>query len=126
MGFDFAAAKMRVRKLVHATLSISALYESKHLAAPEPLQIRWHNKLTDNGDMESQGYPVSIDTIDKVVFDRVDLEQRGIVISKGGLLTITAKGFNGQRLHIDMRDPTCGPTEEIWRVSKASYGPKPP
>lgn len=126
MPFEFAAAKKLLRRTVHKTFGLDATYESKYLSAPMPLRVRWHNKLTDIGDIESQGYPVSIDAIDKVVFDREDLAARGIVISKGGVVTITAEGFGGQRLAIDKRDPRCGPTEEIWHVSKVANVNQPP
>lgn len=126
MAFDFAAAKQRLRRTVHKTLAIAATYESKYLVKPEPLRVRWHNKLTDLGDLDSQGYPTSIDTIDKVVFDRDDLIARGIKVAKGGIVTITADGFDGQRLVIDKRDPRCGPTEEIWHVSKVANVPQSP
>lgn len=126
MPFEFAAAKKLLRRTVHKTFGLDATYESKYLAKPEPLRVRWHNKLTDLGDIESQGYPVSIESIDKVVFDREFLVAHGIVITKGGIVTITAEGFDGQRLAIDKRDPRCGPTEEIWHVSKVANVNQPP
>lgn len=92
------------------------------MVVPEPLRVRWHNKLTEFGDIENTGYPMSIDTIDKVIFDRDELGAKGITINRGGRVKITADGFGGQVLSVDTRDPKAGPTEEIWLVGKLSDG----
>lgn len=118
MAFDFAAAKKQVRRTVHDTLSIAAEYDDADLAAPVPLRVRWHNKLTAVGDLDNTGYPMSIDTQDKVIFDMAELVVKNVTISRGGRLKITADGFGGQVLLIDSRDPKTGPIEEIWLVGK--------
>lgn len=122
MAFEFAAAKRLLRRAVHTTFGIDATYEDPHLAAPAPLRIRWHNKLAVYGDIENTGYPSTIESIDKVVFDRDDLLARGIEIRRGGIIKIIADGFEGQSLIADTRDPRCGPIEEIWMVGKQSDG----
>lgn len=122
MGFDFAAAKAQVRRTVHDTLSVDAEYADGGVVAPVALRVRWHNKLTTVGDPINEGYPVSIDTIDKVIFDMDELTAKNVKISRGGRLKITAKNFGGQILAIDTRDPKCGPTEEVWLVGKLNSG----
>lgn len=122
MAFDFAAAKQQARRIVHDTLAINAEYIDADLPAPVPLRVRWHNKLTTVGDIETSGYPMSLDTINKVIFDIDELALKGVSISHGGRLKITAGGFSGQLLVTDTREPKTGPIEEIWYVGVLSNG----
>ena len=122
MAFDFAAAKARTRRIVHDTLAIAAEYDDADLVVPVPLRVRWHYKQTVVGDLETQGFPQSIDTINKVIFDRAELTVKGVTISRGGRLKITADGFGNAVLAIDTQDAMAGPTEEIWYVGRQPDG----
>jgi len=122
MKFDFAAAKALARRTVHDTFGLDAEYQDDSTAAPVPLRVRWHNKMTAVGDPNGEGFPVTIEGIDKVIFDLDELAEKNLQIVRGGELKITAKGFGGQILAIDTRDPRCGPTEEIWHVGKLQRG----
>lgn len=122
MPFDFAELKARVRRTVHATFGITAEYWLNDADVPVPLRVRWHNKLTVVGDPNGDGFPVSLDTIDRVIFDMDELTEKTVTISRGGRLKITAKNYGGQVLTIDSREPKCGPTEEIWLVGKLANG----
>lgn len=122
MAFDFAAAKKRVRRIVHDTLAITAEYDDADTVEPVPLRVRWHYKQTVVGDLEAQGYPQSIDTINKVVFDREELAAKNVVISRGGRLKFTADGFGNAVVAVDTKDTMAGPTEEIWYVGRQPDG----
>lgn len=118
MPFDFAALKAVVRKTVHSTLAIDATYKDDSLPQPRALRIRWHNKMSQHGDLGTDGYSTYIDSVNRVIFDRDELVALGIVIDRGGLLTVTTPGYDNAKLFIDSRDELAGPTEEIWLVAK--------
>lgn len=122
MGFDFAAAKARVHRIVHDTLAVNAVYQDDALPLPVSLRVRWHDKLAATGDLNGEGYPVSIDTIDRVIFDAGELIQKGVTISRGGRITFTAEHFAGIVLLIDTRDPKSDSAREIWHVSRDNDG----
>jgi hypothetical protein len=122
MGFDFAATKAAARRIVHRTFSLDAEYWMNDGDVPVPLRVRWHNKLTNAGDPNNEGYPVTIDTIDRVIFEIEELVAKGVRIERGGRVKINAPGFGGQALAIDTRDPKCGPTIESWVVGKLNDG----
>lgn len=118
MAFDFAAAKSRVQRIVHDTLAIEAEYDDGDLLVPVPLRVRWHNQLAATGDLNGEGFPVSIDTIDKVIFDVAELTTKKVTISRGGRLKLTAPFYGGQVLVIDTRDPKSDAAREIWHVGR--------
>lgn len=118
MAFDFAAAKGRLQRIVHDTLAIPAEYDDGDLLVPVPLRVRWHNQLAATGDLNGEGYPVSIDTIDKVIFDVAELTEKKVKISRGGRLKLTAPFYGGQALVIDTRDPKSDAAREIWHVGR--------
>ena len=121
MAFDFAAAKKLVRRTVHTYLAIDALYWDQRLAAPVKLRVRWHYKQAPVGDLENQGYPVYLDLVEKVIFDKDELALKGVQIVRGGRVQITADGFDGY-LAVDAREAEAGPVEESWRVGKLQHG----
>lgn len=121
MGFDFAAAKARARRIVHDTLALEAEYWDQRLAAPVKLRVRWHYKQAPVGDLENQGYPVYLELVQKVIFDKDELALKGVKIARGGRVRITAEGFDGY-LSIDSQDVEAGPVEEAWRVGTLQHG----
>ena len=110
--------KSRVRRTVHNTLSIAAEYVDDSMAAPEPLRVRWHNRIVQTGDLQNGGYAEIIDAINRVIFDAEELLLKGVVIVRGGKLKIAAPAFNGAMLVIGERDTDCGPIEQTWYVGK--------
>jgi hypothetical protein len=122
MAFDFAAAKAATRRAVHQTFGLDAEYWYNDGDVPVPLRVRWHNKLTNVGDPNSEGYAVTIDTTDKVIFDMDELTAKKLVIARGGRVKILHPAFGGQVLAIDTRDPRCGPTDQVWYVAKLNDG----
>lgn len=119
MAFDFAAAKARVARIVHDTFALDATYTGPQpLAVPVPLRIRWHNQLAATGDLNGEGYPVSIDTIDKVIFDVAELTAKNVKVVRGGRIVFTSGLLLGQVLVVDTSDPKTDNAREIWHVGK--------
>lgn len=114
MAYDHAATKRLRAKTVHDTLAVCAEYYDDSMAGPQALRVRWHNKMALHGDINKDGYSQYIDSSDRVIFSLDELFIKGLVIVRGGVV----KMDDGQVLHIDSRDETAGPGEEIWLVGK--------
>lgn len=122
MPFEFAEAKAKMRRVVHDTLGIAALYYDKSMSKPEALRIRWHYKQAPIGDIENAGYPMYLDLVEKVIFDKEELARLGITIQRGGRVQVTAEGFEGF-LAVDTEDvDNVGPVEQAWKVGKLQRG----
>lgn len=122
MGFDFAAALGKVRRIVHDTFAMDAVYIDSTLAGPVPLRVRWHYKQVVSGDLEGEGYASVIDLIEKAIFDKAELTARGVTVERGARIKFIAEGFSAT-LIVDTKDESdSGPVDEAWRVSKAPDG----
>lgn len=122
MAFDFAAALARNHRIVHDTLSLEALYWDSALAAPVKLRVRWHYKQAPIGDIESAGYPMYLDLVEKVIFDKEELALNGVTIHRGGRVQVTSPGFSGY-LAVDVQNTdNVGPVNEAWSVGKLQRG----
>lgn len=116
MPFDFAAVKARARRIVHDTFGITAEYTYNDADVPVPLRVRWHNKMAAVGDLNGDGYAMTLESIDRVIFNTDELAEKNLMIQRGGRIKITAPQFGGQILTIDTREKASGPAEEIWQV----------
>lgn len=82
MASNFAAIKAKARRDVHASLSVSALYQDYTLDAPVPLSVRWHNKIARFGDVLDAGYAEMIEGVERIIFMRDELSLAGITDRK--------------------------------------------
>lgn len=119
MASNFAAIKAKARRDVHASLSVSARYESySQETVANGLSVRWHNKQQLLGDLDSGGYAQFIDGIERIIFMQDELQTRGIVLEEGDVIIITAEGFGNIGLVLKTQEPVVGPVEVIWQVSR--------
>jgi len=122
MGFNFAAAKATLHRAVHDTLAVEALYLGRDdTVVPVPLRVRWHNQIVNTGDLNGE-YALSIDTVDKLIFDAADLAEKAIQIRRGDRIQLTAAYFGGAVLEASTRDPKSEAAREIWHVGRY-HGP---
>lgn len=119
MASNFAAVKAKARRDVHASLSVSARYESYTGEVIDGLSVRWHNKLAVLGDIENGGYANVIEGIERIIFMRAELQEKGVSLDESDIIVITAEGFNDARLLLKTQEPIVGPTEVVWQVARA-------
>lgn len=112
-GFDWQAVKARSRRIVHDTFGGDATYFDSRTGVVN-LTVRWHNKIEIGGDLENSGYSQVIEGVDRVVFDRVELANKGITLRTGGVVTMADKTV----LHLSTQEPIVGPVEVIWNVTR--------
>jgi hypothetical protein len=119
MASNFAAIKAKARRDVHASLSVSARYESySQEVIVDGLSVRWHNKQQLVGDRDSGGYAQIIDGIERIVFMQDELQAKGVTLEGGDVIIIKAEGYGNVGLVLQTQEPIVGPVEVIWQVSR--------
>ena len=119
MAYNRAAAVTKARRSVHNTMRVSADYE--HPALPgvvTPLSVRWHNRQVLQGNIVETGYSDVIDGVNRVIFDLEELNEKGVVLERGGVVTLTDPVNNGIALILEAQEPDSGPINRIWLVAK--------
>lgn len=116
MAFDFAAAKLLSRRVVHETLGVDGLYQDNSMSTPEPIRVRWHSKIDRFGDLESAGYAEVIEGIDRVILSAA--QARSLNVSHGGTITIPMADIGPVVLSLAAEEEADGPYLECWTVAK--------
>lgn len=128
MAFNWSAIKASTRRAVHDTFKVRALYHDPRMSEPMPVSVRWHNKIGVIGQETNQGYAEVIEGIDRVIFNREELEKSAIITPdrnpimpmKGGTIQLVDPLFNNSVLRLDSREPIVGPVDEVWNVVRVS------
>ena len=119
MGFNFAKAKLMVRRVVHATLGVTAFYKDNTLSAPIEIRVRAHNRLDRMADLNNE-YSEVLEGINRIIFDRQSA--RAANIKRGGQIWVCeslAEIPEAQSYTLDSMEPYDGPVEEIWIAADA-------
>lgn len=114
MAFDFAAAKLGMRRVVHRTLGVSALYQGASMSTPVECKARWHNKLARTGELENGGWAEVIEGIDRIVFSIE--EATTLAVERGGVVTFPS--LENASFTLDYELPADGPYEQVWSVAR--------
>lgn len=118
MPSNFAAIKAKARRDVHNAFSVAATHTGHTSGVVTDIAVRWHNKQVMLGDLQDSGYANVIEGIERIIFDRTELAEKGIVLNRGDVITITAIGFENARLILEDREPIVGPFEVKWQVAR--------
>lgn len=119
MALSFAKIKAKARRDVHASLSVAATYQSYSLdKVVKGIRVRWHNKMAMVGDIDNNGYANMLEGIERIIFERAELERHGIELQEGDTIIITDEGFMNAQLILKVREPIVGPFEVIWQVAR--------
>lgn len=118
MPFDFTQALVSMRKVVHDTFAIPARYDDTRGSVGVGLSVRWHNKMTLQGNLTESGYADFIEGIDRVIFNREELIQKNVILRNAGTITLGPE-WNNAVLSLEALEPADGPVNVIWKVSKS-------
>jgi hypothetical protein len=118
MPFDFAAAKARVRQIVHNTLAVPASYLDDTLDEAVSINVRWHDKINRLGNLENMGWAEQIDGIDRIIFNLPEVTSKGLTLQQKGVVTLTNPLYGSTSFTLEAQEPIIGPIEVIWIVSK--------
>jgi len=115
MPFDFASAKANARRVIHATLGVSAFIKVNSTSTPEPITARLHEASTVYGDLLNQGYAETVEAVDRIVFFPEDIapEHRPRKLAE-----VTFPHRAGITFVLQTKDVSDGPSEEVWQVTR--------
>lgn len=116
MGFDFTSQVAAMRKVTQKVLGALAYYEDLVNPGLVALQVRWHSRVAVTGDLADVGYANIIDGVNRIIFDRDELAEKGVELARGGKITFSSEHLVGTVLILGEREPHKGPVEEIWQV----------
>ena len=115
---SFLDIKAQTRRTVHATFAVSCTLMTGD--GPWAVTARLHGKMMVGGDIESQGYSVTIEGVFRVVFNREELAILGVKPARGDRVTFADYIGPGQDItvELDARDEYEGPIDEKWSVAQ--------
>jgi hypothetical protein len=113
MEFDWAEAKACARQTVHDVLQVAATVVVAPGQDAQDISVRWHDKINRFGNLDNAGWAQTVEGIDRLIFNRPELETKGIVLSGNSTVTLNAAG---DKFQLDVKEPPNGPVEEVWVV----------
>lgn len=109
---SFADIKAQARRDVHETFAVLIQYRNSPSDEPTDLMARLHTRIVVGG--ENGQYASIIEGVTRVVFDREELAEKGIVPRRNAVVTFPDYG---QSYVLDIRDPLSGPVTEKWSLA---------
>lgn len=113
----FAELKAAARQAVHDQFSVCATYNDSTLPSPVQVNVRWHNRLLQQGDLGSGGYAQVIEGIDRIVFGADEITALGLTLRSRGTVQIPEYGAT---FALATREPSDGPVNVTWNVDRVS------
>jgi len=112
---DWFALRAQARRDIFRTFTVKAIYSDTTTGEPVDLAVNWHSRFgLPVGDLAGSDYSGVLETIDRLVFDRAELIEKGLTLRRGGRVTLTDYGYS---FTLDVREPNSGPVREIWTVA---------
>jgi hypothetical protein len=117
---SFLDIKARTRRQVHATFAVPCILTVEDVTYA--LAARLHGRMVVGGDIESQGYSVTIEGVFRVIFNREELAILDVTPRRGDQVTFINYIGPGQNIavELDARDEYEGPIDEKWSVAQFS------
>lgn len=114
---DFASYKAMARQAAHDAFAARALHYDANGVETE-LRVRWHGKQVIEG--APAGYAQSLDVNESVIFDRGELEQKGVDPKQNDSVVFPdfARASGPLTVFLNTREPYDGPVNVTWYVSR--------
>ena len=113
---SIADQKAKMRRAVHSAFSLSA--EHNDGTTTTPITVRWHSRLTLTGQLGNEGYSETLDNITRLIFNGEELARIGLVMGRNDVIKITEPGYNSPTFVLENLEPSDGPIEIAWKVSR--------
>lgn len=115
MAFDFASAKLLMRRTLHVVFGVPALIKVTSVSTPEEVRARLHEASTLYGDLLDQGYAQTVEAVDRIVFVPEDIapEHRPRKLAE-----VTFPHRPGITFILQTKDVTDGALEEVWEATR--------
>jgi len=112
---DWFALRTQARRDIFRAFTVKATYGDSVADPPVELAVNWHSRFgLPVGDLAGSDYAGVLESIDRLVFDRAELTEKGLTLRRGGKVSLTDYGYS---FTLDVREPTSGPVREIWTVA---------
>jgi hypothetical protein len=121
MSESLASLKREARRAVHDTLGTPALYSDAAHTTPVPLRVRWHGRQSLLGAGDAPGFASTVETVEKIVFDREELQALGLTPIRDGVVVLPDfVRTDGQpfMVRLDNREPYNGPVNVTWQAAR--------
>lgn len=111
---DWFTLRTQARREIFAAFAVAATY-SDTVVGPIALSVNWHSRFgLPVGDISGGDYAGVLETIDRLVFDRTELNRLGLTLRRGGQVALTDYNYT---FTLDVREPNSGPIREVWTVA---------
>lgn len=114
MPYDRAASKAIARNAVHTAMGVPVSYEDSVSPGRVGLRVRWHNRVGIDGNLVEAGYTNFVEGVNRVIFNRNELDEKGVVLSRGSRVYTE----DGAVLILSHQEPISGPVEVVWGVAQ--------
>lgn len=111
---DWYRIQEQTRRDVHAAFALDATYTDSVVTEPVSLHVRWHQQFGLPIGSISRDDASVFESIDRVVFDRLELIELGVTLRRGGLVRFIDREFT---VRLDNKQVNAGPITEVWTVS---------
>lgn len=117
--FDRAATVAAARRAVHQHMGVNAIYQAPgDSLGGVALSVRWHNRMVLAGNLVESGFSDVVEGVNRALFNREELNEKGVTLERGGVLTLTDPVNKGISLMLDYEEPDNGPINRVWGVVK--------
>lgn len=118
MAFDRVAAVARSRRVVHSTHALAVTYSDDVVVVPVSLTIGLFNRINLQGNLVEAGYADIIEGVNRIRFNSEELAEKSITPKVGGVVTLTDPLMMGAVFNLENLEPSTGPINVVWGVSK--------
>lgn len=116
--FDWTSVMAKARRVVHSTFQVEVQYQAPGgIVPPVTLHVRWHDRIALVGNVVDAGYADVLEGVDRIIFNREELVEIGVVLGRGGKVTF-GPAFQNTVLNLDSMEPTEGPINVVWKVAR--------
>lgn len=115
--FDWTSVLAQAAKVVHDTFKVPVLYYAPGSATGVALHVRWHDRLTQVGNIVDTGYADVLEGIDRVIFEQEELTLQSVVPVREGRVVFGPQ-FKNAVLRLEAAEKANGPVNVTWKVTR--------
>ena len=111
---DWYDIRQQARRDIHTAFAVEAQYTDFTKSVSTTLHVRWQQRFGSPTGSLTRDYAGVFETIDRVIFDTVELADKKVSPRRGGELYFPK--YN-KSLRLATQEPSSGPIEDTWAVS---------
>lgn len=111
---DWYDIRQRARRDIHTAFAVEARYTDFTKSVSTTLHVRWQQRFGSPVGSITRDLSGVYETIDRIIFDTVELADKKITPRRGGELYFPKYD---QTVRLGTQEPASGPIEQAWAVS---------